>query len=189
MQSILSTVNTAIARTMLALVPSLWLAAPVLAHGPSPQRLEERITLNAEPGAVWALIGDFHQLAKWHPLVEGSDGDGGNETGATRELSLSGGKLVERLDRHNDQAMRYGYRVLHENVQALPVSFYSATLSLRAADKGTEVLWRGMFYRADTSNYPAEGMTDEAGRAALAGFFRAGLDSLQTQLGSARVGQ
>jgi mxaD protein len=154
------------------------------AHGPSPQRLEESIKLAAEPAAVWALIGDFHQLAQWHPLVESSGGEGSNDTGATRELKLAGGKLVERLDRHKDQAMRYGYRVLHENAQALPVSFYSATLSVRAAGEGSEVLWRGMFYRADTSNYPSEGMNDEAGRKALSDFFRAGLDNLNQLLGS-----
>jgi hypothetical protein len=55
---------------------------------------------------------------------------------------------------------------------------------VRAADKGSEVLWRGMFYRADTSNYPAEGMNDEAGRKALSDFFRAGLDNLNQLLGS-----
>lgn len=169
---------------VLLLLGAVCLFAPAHAHGPSPQRLEEKVIIAASPEKVWSLIENFSALADWHPLVSSSDVSssesvGSNSTGATREVVLADGHVVERLDRHKPAQKRYGYRLLKENAEAIPASFYSAKLSVNAVDEGAEVVWKGMFYRADTSNYPAEGRTDEAGREALSHFFRVGLDNLK----------
>ncbi len=92
----------------------------------------------------------------------------------------SGGELTESLDEYLPTDMSYSYRLTKENIDALPVSFYSATLQVTpGANGGSEVEWLGRFYRADTSNFPPPEKSDEAAIAAMTKFFRAGLDGLK----------
>ncbi|WP_166461816.1 SRPBCC family protein [Paracoccus alkanivorans] len=138
------------------------------------------MTIAAAPSDVWAIVESFADIAEWHPMVGAGSGEGENETGATRNLTLEGGEIVERLDKHQPDEMSYSYRMLKENVQALPVSFYSATLKVEAAQEGSKVSWMGRFYRGDTGNTPPENLNDEAGKKAMSAYFRAGLDSLRS---------
>ncbi len=54
------------------------------AHGPTRQKVTEKIEIDAPPSRVWGLISDFAGAASWLPMVESSSGEGGNEPGATR---------------------------------------------------------------------------------------------------------
>lgn len=157
------------------------------AHGPTPQKVEETVSITAPPEAIWAVIGDFANLAAWHPLVVNSTGTGGNDTGAERTIELkSGGRITEGLDEYDAAGHAYSYRLAKENVEVLPVSSYSATLSVRpAGEGGSEVVWKASLYRADTGNYPPEGRDDAAATAAMKAFFRTGLDNLK-QMAEAR---
>ncbi|WGF90371.1 SRPBCC family protein [Marinivivus vitaminiproducens] len=158
----------------------MW-AGTALAHGPTPQRVEESVTIAAEPAKVWSIIADFAGIQSWHPMVEASapEGDAVNAMGAKRKLTLEKGDLVDRLDRYDAGGMIYGYRLSEENPEALAVSFYSATLAVKPADGGSELTWGGRFYRADTGNSPAETMNDEAGHKALSSFFRTGIENVK----------
>jgi mxaD protein len=153
------------------------------AHGPTPQKVEERIEIAAPPAAVWAIAKDFAGIGDWHPLIERSTGTGGNAAGASRELTLkSGGVLVDGLDDFNDAEMSYVYRLSMENIEALPVSFYSASLSVKPGKDGdSEVEWIGRFYRADTSNFPPEDKNDDAAIAAMKTFIGEGLKGLKAK--------
>jgi mxaD protein len=76
--------------------------------------------------------------------------------------------------------MTYSYRLAKENVDAMPVSFYSATIEVKpGANGGSEVEWIGRFYRADTGNFPPPEKSDEAATKAMTDFFRAGLEALK----------
>ena len=158
-------------------------ASGAFAHGPTPQKVEEKIEIAAPPAAVWAIAKDFGAIGDWHPLVEKSAGTGGNGANATREVTLkSGGVLVDGLDDYNDGEMSYTYRLSKENVEALPVSFYSATLSVKPGkDDGSEVEWIGRFYRADTGNFPPEDKNDAAAIAAMKTFIEEGLKGLKAK--------
>ncbi len=159
---------------------------PASAHGPTPQKAEEKITIAAPPAAVWKAVQNFADLAAWHPGVERSTG--GNEPGAEREVTLkSGGVIVDGLDEFNAGEMFYRYRLAKENVAAFPVSSYFAKLAVKPADGGgSEVEWMGRFYRGDTSNFPPENLNDEAAKAAMDKFFREGLDGLKAKLEASR---
>jgi len=172
-------------------VPALALAlilafAPVVhAHGPTPRKVEEKVAIAAPPAAVWAAVKDFAAISAWHPGVAKSEGQGGNGSGATRRVTLkSGGILDDGLDEYRDAEMNYSYRLAKENLEALPVSFYSATLTVKPAGSGSEVEWIGRFYRGDTSNFPPENLNDEAAETAMTAFFREGLDGLKAKLES-----
>jgi mxaD protein len=174
-------------RTLRLLSAALFLsglgAFGALAHGPTPKKVEESIEIAAPPAAVWAVAKDFAKIADWHPLVSESKGEGGNAAGGTRDVTLkSGGVLSDGLDEYDDKGMMYGYRLAKEDVDAFPVSFYSATLSIApGADGGSTASWVGRFYRADTSNFPPEDKNDEAAIAAMTEFLQEGLKGLKAK--------
>ncbi len=162
---------------------ALWLgtAAPALAHGPTPQKAEEKITIAAPPAKVWDALKQFGDVS-WNSSVKKAEATGGNDSGATRTITLESGDLVEGLDEYSDKDMSYGYRLSTENLEALPVSFYSATIAVTPAGEGSEVTWIGRFYRGDTSNFPPENLNDEAAVKAMTGFMQSGLESLKAKV-------
>lgn len=174
-----------VSRTAACLAASLFLAAlPAAAHGPTPQKVEETIAIAAPPEKVWEALKNFDSLAAWNPLVASSIGRGGNEAGGERDVELkSGGKLVDSLDEYLGDQMSYSYRLATPNIEAFPVSFYSATLAVRPGEGGgSEVEWDSRFYRADTGNFPPENQNDAAAIAATSQFFKAGLEGLKKKL-------
>lgn len=154
-----------------------------LAHGPTPQKVDETIDIAVPPAQVWALVKDFAALSTWHPGVTKSEVTGGNVVGATRTATLKSGEtLVDGLDEVNDGEMSVSYRQAKENLAALPVSFYSATISVKPEGSGSQVEWIGRFYRGDTSNFPPENLNDEAAVKAMTDFLHEGLAGLKAKL-------
>jgi mxaD protein len=153
------------------------------AHGPTPQKLDEKINIAAPPAVVWNAIKDFGSIGAWHPDLAKVVGEGGNAVGATRTLTLkSGGDLVESLDDYNEKEMSIGYRLQKENVDAFPVSFYSDIISVKPAADGSEVEWISRFYRADTTNQPPEDKSDAAAVKATTDFIKNGLAGLKAKV-------
>lgn len=151
------------------------------AHGPTPQKIEERVKIKAEQEAVWAVLGDFQAIDEWHPLIANADGEG-NQTGAERALSIKGreGVIIESLDEYEPDKYFLAYRLLQEDINVIPVSFYTMKIELSAGnDDMTEVIWSARFYRADTGNYPPPEFSDEAAVRALEDFARQGLGALK----------
>lgn len=174
---------TLIVRLICALAFGLAAATPVLAHGPTPQKAEEKIAISAPPEKVWAALKDFGDVS-WNPGIRKAEATGGNDpaAGASRTITLEAGDLVEGLDEYNDAEKSYGYRLSTENVEAFPVSFYSATIAVTPAGDGSEVTWIGRFYRADTSNFPPDHLNDEAAVKAMTEFMQEGLKGLKAKV-------
>lgn len=169
----------------LVLAATMFAASPVAAHGPTPQKAEEKISIAAKPDKVWAVIKEFANFAEWNPAITKCQAEGGNAPGATRVITLkSGGELTEGLDEYSDKDMMYAYRLSKENVEIFPVSFYSATITVRPAGDGSEVEWIGRFYRGDTNNEPPENLNDAAAVKAMQDFMRAGLDGIKAKAGA-----
>lgn len=167
----------------LLLVSFNLLVFPSFGHGPTPQKVEETIVIAASPDAVWAAVKDFGSIAEWNPLVANSIGRGGNLAGAERDIVFkAGGQVTDSLDEYIDDEKTYSYRLGKPNVDAFPVSFYSATLEVKPAAEGAEVTWVARFYRADTGNFPPEDKNDQAAIAAMTAFFQAGLQELKKKL-------
>ncbi|WP_295557779.1 SRPBCC family protein [uncultured Hyphomicrobium sp.] len=169
------------ARTMALLALWIGTGAPAFAHGPTPQKAEEKIAIAAPPAKVWEALKAFGDVS-WNPAITKVEASGGNDTGASRTITLKTGNLVEGLDEYNDKDMSYGYRLSTENLEALPVSFYSATIAVTPAGDGSEVTWIGRFYRGDTSNFPPDNLNDEAAVKAMTGFMQEGLKGLKAKV-------
>jgi hypothetical protein len=163
-----------------ALVASqLVISNMAMAHGPTPQKIDEKVVISAPIDAVWNKVSDFGSIAEWHPMVESIDVP---EEG-TRVLTLKDkGNITESLDDMSAEAHTMSYRLYEEDIEVFPVSFYSVSIELAEGAEGTEMSWKGRFYRADTGNFPPEHYSDDAAVAAMTEFATTGMTSLKTQL-------
>jgi carbon monoxide dehydrogenase subunit G len=153
-------------------------SAPSLAHGPTRQKVVEKVTINATADAVWAAIKNFDALKNWHPAVAESPADKGNTVGSVRTVKLKdGGTLVETLEGYDDAQKKYTYRI--KDGSALPVTNYTSTLSVAADGAKAVVEWRGAFYRGFPNNNPPPELSDEAAVKAVTGVYRGGLDNMK----------
>ena len=113
--------------------------------------------------AVWAKVGDFCGIAKWHPAVKNctlSQKDGA----AMRLLDLGGGaSVLEKLISRDDAKRSYSYAIV-EGV--LPVQNYVSTLTVSAKCAGSTILWTGKF--------DAKGAPDANAAKLISGISKAG---------------
>jgi hypothetical protein len=126
------------------------------------------IELNAPAQDVWALIGGFADLPRWHPAATKSEEvrDGGK---VQRRLTLQdGATILEQLDRHDDTSRSYSYTIV---TSPLPVAAYRSELSVR--DDGPHrctVRW--------TSTFEPKGASQTDAEAVISGVYQGGFDKL-----------
>jgi hypothetical protein len=162
----------------LAAAPLVGVVAPAGAHGPTRQKVVEKISIDAPAEAVRARIKTFDALKDWHPAVEASPADKGNAEGSVRQIRLKGGAtLVETLEKYEEAKLRYSYRA--KDGGALPVTNYTATISVSADGAKSVVEWRGAFYRGYPNNDPPPDQNDEAAVKAVTGVYVSGLTHLK----------
>ena len=162
----------------LALVLLAALADSSPAHGPTRQKVVEKISIDAPADAVWAKLKNFDALKDWHPAVAASPADKGNTVGSVRTIALKGGgELVETLESHSEEQKKYSYRA--KDGGALPVSNYTSAIQVSAEGNKSVVEWRGAFYRGYPGNEPPADKNDEAAVKAITGVYRGGLENLK----------
>jgi len=148
------------------------------AHGPTRQKVVEKISIDAPADAVWAKLKNFDALKDWHPAVAASPTDKGNAVGSVRTIALKGGgELIETLEGHSEEQKKYSYRA--KDGGALPVSNYSSTIQVTGEGNKAVVEWRGAFYRGFPGNEPPADKNDEAAVKAITGVYRGGLENLK----------
>lgn len=54
----------------LFLMITLLLSFQLFAHGPTPQKVQESLVINAPADKVWTMVKDFCNIHNWHPAVE-----------------------------------------------------------------------------------------------------------------------
>ncbi|MDH5357906.1 MAG: SRPBCC family protein [Gammaproteobacteria bacterium] len=182
-------------KKFLHLITAALIAVPMIAsaHGPTRQLVEEKITINAAPEKVWAMVKDFGGLHNWHPAIQSTE----LKDDKTRILTLgSEGNptITEELIKSDDEKMMLNYKITDMSVvktitfnskdtpyYTLPVSTYKAWLSVKAVDGGSEVKWKAKFYRSFMDNPPVpEGQSDEDASNTIKGVFTSGLENLKT---------
>jgi mxaD protein len=151
----------------------------VFAHGPSPQKVEKSITINASPDKVWAIVKDFGSFQKWEPLVTDIKLEKKGED-TLRTLTLkSGGKVIERLKGIDEEAMKLKYEIVEGSV---PVADYNSFIVVSKGSNPNEsnVTWVGRFYRVYKLNPPIPaGQDDESALKAVNEIYDAGLPALK----------
>lgn len=170
------------------------IAVPMMAnaHGPTRQQVIEKITIQAPPEKVWAVIKDFGGMDKWHPAVKSTI----LKDDKTRILTLASEgnpTITEVLIKADDEKMMLTYKITDMSVvktitfnskdtpyYTLPVSTYKAWITVKAVDGGSEVQWKAKFYRSFMGNPPVpEGQSDKDASNTIKGIFTAGLENLK----------
>ena len=138
--------------------------AALLMSGLTAQALESnaKAASKLSADALWAKIGDFCGISKWHPAIEKCEL---SADGKTRTLSLKGGgTIVESLVRMDAAGRSYTYAIVSG---PLPVANYTSTISVAADGAGSTVTWVG--------KYDAKGTTEEDSKKAIDGVYDSGL--------------
>ena len=166
--------------SILALLTLLPVAAT--AHGPTRQKVVETVEINAPADKVWEVVGNFQDMG-WHPAFVKTEGTGGNDVGATRTLTLeNGGQIFEKLTKYNAEGKSLSYEITDVDVKVVPVTNYSAHLTVTPDGDKSKVEWRSAFYRGYVNNDPPPELSDEAAVNAITGVFQTGLAALKKKL-------
>lgn len=160
--------------------------APVVAfaHGPSRQKVVEKIEIDAPPAKIWAVVGNFGDL-NWLPGVAKTEATGGNtpEQGKRKITLTNGGEIEETLTKYDDAGMTLSYKMEKVDVKVLPVNNYSSTISVKPIEGGkSEVEWKGAFYRGFMNNDPPPELSDEAALKAVTALYQGGLAALKAKV-------
>jgi len=136
-------------------------------------KISEATKLYTPAERVWDAIGRFADIDSWHPSVLSAE-TAGSENRPERHLDLGDTeKLVERLESHDDRAMRcrYSYRA-----GPLPVSDLTAELRVHPDDATScTIHWSAEL--APDDGTPRDQAVEEVRR-----FIRSGLDHLRFTL-------
>jgi Polyketide cyclase / dehydrase and lipid transport len=154
-----------------------------LAHGPSRQKVVEKIEIDAPPAKVWAIVGNFGDLS-WLPGVAKTEGTGGNTPDqAKRKLTLAnGGVIEETLTKYDEAGQSISYKIDSVDVKIFPVNNYSSTITVTPGEGGkSTVEWKGAFYRGFMNNDPPPELSDEASLKAVTDLYKAGLAALKAK--------
>jgi len=166
--------------SFLALVCAWPLAAS--AHGPSRQKVVETVEINAPADKVWAVVGNFQDMG-WHPAFKKTEGTGGNDVGATRTLTVeAGGQIHEKLTKYNAEGKTLAYEITEVDVKVVPVTNYSASMTVTPNGDKSKVEWKSAFYRGFVNNDPPPELSDEAAVKAITGVYQSGLAALKKKL-------
>ena len=172
-------------RPLLTGIALLAFTHALFAHGPSRQKVTKEMIVDAPAAQVWTIIENFCAIADWHPAIHSAECDAskGTEIGATRVLTVAeegGPQIHEELQKFDAEKMTLKYKISKTDNSVLPVTTYSAFLSV--ADNGDDtstVKWRGGFYRAYPNNNPPENLSDEAAVKAVNAVYDAGLANIK----------
>ena len=148
-------------KTVLAAVAALAMLAPLSAYAID---VTETMDSAQAAAAVWAKVGDFCGIAKWHPAVKNCTLS--QKDGATFRLLDLGDKatVLEKLVNRDDAKRSYSYMIV-EGV--LPVQNYVSTISVAEAGAGSKITWVGKF--------EAKGAPDADAAKVISGVYKAGL--------------
>jgi len=132
------------------------------AHGPSGQKVEKKVEINADTAKVWALAKDFAAIGKWHPDVtnvkmeEKKDADTGQLLPHRLVTLKNGTTFLEKLRETNDAEMKLDYKMIDGSDSTIAVSNYRTVLQVKPAGDGkTIVTLTARFYnKANTMEAP-----------------------------------
>lgn len=139
-------------------------------------KAHETITTTASPDAVWAVIGEYDSISKWHPVVASSPADKGNSVGSVRALTLKADGnpgFSEKLLKYSAEKHSYKYAIVSVDPKVLPVTNYTSIIKVKATKTGSKIDWSGRF------DAP-EGVDGATSVGAITGVYKGGLANVKT---------
>jgi len=153
------------------------------ACGPSPQKVVREIVIKADPIKVWAIVGDFGGMHKWHPNVLTSTLDHKKDMEDVeanyRILVLkAGGTIVEKQRDMKNEAMKISVVMVQGD---MAVSNYSDVITVKPSSVAGKsvVTWVGRFNNKANAMQAAAGEDNATAIAAVEAYYSAGLQGLK----------
>lgn len=169
-----------------AVIGAMLLSIPALAlDGLEELSVTEKVNIAAPAEQVWKRVIGFDGTDAWIPGITKNELVSGeaNQPGAVRKLYVDEASVTEELTSIDQEKMTLQYRITKENVDLLPVTHYSSTISVVAnGANDSEVTWSGNFYRGFPESNPPEYLTDEAAVKGVTGLYQAGLNHLKEEM-------
>lgn len=149
-----------------------------LSHGPSRQKVVEKISFSNPINEVWEIISKFDDFS-WNSDISKTVSTG-NEIGSTRILTFKSGEtLTQSLEKFNPDKRLISWRVQETDLDVFPVNSYQATLILKESETGTELTYKAGFYRGFMGNNPPEKLNDENSKKKVKTFIKNSIDGLK----------
>ncbi|QVL45970.1 MAG: SRPBCC family protein [Methylophilaceae bacterium] len=147
-------------KKFLALIALSVFSITAAAHGPTPQKIDEKVIIKAEPAKVWEMVKDYENAQKWLPTVKNITVEKkGSEIIRTLNLK-NGGKIKEKISDVDDAGMKIKFEV----IEGVPASNYNPYISVSKGPNAgeSEVRFFHRFYRFYPNNPPIPDGQDEA---------------------------
>lgn len=162
----------------------LLLFSGLSAHGPSRQKVTEKVEINHSPTVVWNLVSKFDEY-NWHPDIKSSKADG-NEIGSQRILTFNNGKIIKQsLEKLDNEKMSYTIRIIETDLEVLPVNSFSSIIRVTKDDNNPNksiLTYRAAFYRGFMGNDPPEHLNDENSKLKVTKFVKDSISGIQNKL-------
>ena len=152
----------------------------VFGHGPSRQKVNEKIEINANPEKVWGIVKNFMKY-DWNSSIQKVIAEN-NEVGAERKLEFDGGKFVkQKLEKLDETKKLISWRIVETSNEIMPVNSYAAKIFVKESKNGkTLVNYKAGFYRGFMGNDPPESLNDENSKKKVAIFIKNSLKGLKS---------
>jgi len=130
------------------------------------------VKLAAPADEVWAVVGDFINIHRWHPAIDRIEAVGAG--GIRRVHSGNGGPVFDEVQLERDEdGRRMRYAILGK---PFPLENYSAWMSVEDLDGGAVVRWTSAFA-------PDEGR-EETATGIVKFIYMSGFDALVERFGA-----
>jgi mxaD protein len=171
-------------KRIIIFLTALLFSSLIFSHGPTPQKVQESITVNVSPEEAWGLVKDFGSISKWHPAAKDTKIEKrGDDT--YRIITLeSGDKLDEKFRSIDEGLKKIRWEITKGNVPFTDFNAY-IIVSKGANDSESVIQWTARFYRVYKLNPPIpEGQDDATAKAAVQNIVDNGLLGLKKTLES-----
>lgn len=156
----------------------LLLSTTLEAHGPSRQKVSEKIQINAETKNVWEIVKNFKDF-KWNKEIVSCSGNE-STVGSERLIEFSNGsKVKQKLEKLDDDKMMIGWRIIETDNKMLPVNSYAAKVFVKKNNDKTIINYKAGFYRGFMGNDPPEELNDENSKKKVQEFIKKSLEGLK----------
>lgn len=151
------------------------------AHGPSRQKVVQKIEINGNLSDVWEIVSNFSDFT-WSTMVSSSESDG-NDIGAIRTVKSKNGSIFSQtLEKLNNEKKLISWRIKDTDQKLLPVNSYQATIVANENNGIVEVTYKAGFYRGFMGNDPPEELNDVNSKRKVYEFIDASLKSLKDKI-------
>jgi len=165
-----------------SLIFALLISFQSFAHGPTPQKVQESVTINVAPEKAWATIKNWGGVHEWLPGIESTTVEKKGDDIYRKLKFKSGGSVLEKLKMSDDKDMKLRFEIIEGDV---PFTDFNGLITVSPGTSPNEsiVQWTARFYRLYKLNPPIpDGQDDETALAAVKSIVGPGLENLKKVL-------